>query len=222
MEVQKIILKKIPMEGTVVKGDLKKPNISKKAVLSLTIGTIVLGSFAYSHHSQKINDNLTFSSNYKSYSAQIEELFDVDISSDREENLNKFENISLLVEEYKNEEDESKKAALREKVLAEKDNVEALSLYILKDEIAKKHGGEWTDYRISPEKADGTWKAYGNGNDITLNDSSYNLANSIGNFQSLGSTQEIQDVDDKKIISRYENLITETANFIKNASKKAK
>lgn len=221
MEIQNTVLKKIPMEGKIKKENFRKRNISKTAVIPLAVGSIVLGTLAYHHHLET-EKNLTFSSNYKSYSAQIEELFNVDISTDNENQLNQLEEVSGLIKRYQSEE-ETNKENLFQELIEKKKVTEDLCLRILKEDIAKENGGKWDEYTIWQDHAEATWWAEGHGNTITLQGKQDRLVNAIGNCQITGHDNDYEKAKNPdKVVERYEKMILETARFIKNVSSKSK
>lgn len=220
MHIDRIVLKKTPKEGTIKKENFKSRSIPKSAVIPLAVGSIVLGALAYHKHIET-DKNLTFSPNYKSYSAQIEELFDVDISLNNEDNLNQLEEVAALINDYQNEDEETSKQIIFNQIVDKKKDTEKLCLRILKEDIAKEKGGKWDEYSIWQEHADAIWWADGHGDTFILQNKQVTLVNAIGNYQVLGEEYQIRDTSNPdKIVEKCEKMVLEAARFIKNISKK--
>ena len=220
MEIQTIVLKKIPIKGTIKEENFRKRGIPKAAVIPFAVGSIMLGAFAY-HKQIETNKNLTFSSNYGSYSEQIEELFDVDISEDNEKRLNQLEVVADLINEYHSVDESNNKKTIFLELVDKKKDTEDLCLRILKEDIAKENGGEWDEYTVWQEHADMTWWATGHDDTFTLQDRQDILVDAIGNCQILGDSSQVRETSNpNKIVDRYEKMVLETARFVKNISKK--
>lgn len=203
-------------------GVMIKGNIAKNTLVFLTAGVVALGTIGtLAYHNYSNNQNLVYSSsNYDSYGLQIEELFHVNIDEDKEQILNEFGDITEVINEYKNQEDYVRKNRILDSLIEKKSISEELSLKVLKDAIATKYGGNWSDYRIHQEKANDSWLAIGEEKTINLEGDFFNLACAIGNLQGVGNGDNIRKQDkEDKFIDKYENMIKETANLIKETSK---
>lgn len=203
-------------------GKIIKKDIKKAVAIPLAFGVVAVCGMMYKGHLEE-NKNLTYSSSYSSYSQQIEKLFQVDISEQNENRINKLEEVSSLISEYQNEKEESRKEYIYEQLMGNKKDTEDICLRILKEDIAKENGGSWDDYTINQEHADGLWLALGHGDNIILGGKQATLVDTIGNCQIVGhgsSYGEARNPD--KVIERYDKMILETVRFVKNVSEKTK
>lgn len=203
-------------------GKITKKDIKKTATISLTFGVVAVCGMMYLGH-LKENKDLTYSNEYSSYSQQIEELFQVDISEKNENRINELEEISSLISEYQNEKEESRKKNIYERLMENKKETENICLRILKEDIAKENGGNWDDYTISQEHADNLWLACGSEASITLGGKQETLVNAIGNCQITGCSSSYEEArNPDKVVKRYDKMILETVRFVKNVSEKTK
>lgn len=203
-------------------GKITKKDIQKKATITLTFGVVAVCGMMYLGY-LKENKNLSYSNEYSSYSQQIEELFQVDISDKNENRINKLEEVSSLISQYQNEKEEARKKNIYEQLMENKKETEDICLRILKEDIAKENGGSWDDYTISQEHADNIWLACGRGDNITLGRKQETFVNAIGDCQIVGYSIDYEEArNPDKVVKRYDKMILETVRFVKNVSEKTK
>lgn len=203
-------------------GTIIKKNIKKAVAIPLTFGVVTVCGMMYNGHLEE-NKNLTYSKEYPSYSQQVEQLFQVDISEENESRINKLEDVSNLISEYQDEKEESRKKNIYGKLMENKKDIENICLRILKEDIAKEKGGKWDDYTIWQEHADGLWLTSGRGDSATLHGKQETLVDAIGNCQIVGYSSDYEEAKNPdKVVQRYDKMILETARFVKNVSEKTK
>lgn len=203
-------------------GTIIRKNIKKAVAIPLTFGVVTVCGMMYNNHLEE-NKNLTYSKEYSSYSQQVEQLFQVDISEENESRINKLEEVSNLISEYQNEKEEPRKKNIYEQLMGNKEDIENICLRILKEDIAKENGGSWDEYSTSQEHVDGLWSAFGHGDNITLHGKQETLVNAIGNCQIVGHSSDYEGArNPDKVVKRYDKMILETVRFVKDVSKKTK
>lgn len=204
------------------KGRIHRNNIDPLAVaISVGVGvTVAIGTgLTLYNQAQKYE----YSSEYDSYTDQLESLFDVDISAEDDLILDRFQGIKEEMERYENTDSPVEKGKLYESLVDKKEYLETAALIILKTDIAKQYGGHYDEYKIQQLDYEPVWVAYNNVDSFELKDEREDLVNAIGETQTIGSNDFLKQGDYSKVLfDRYDRLIETTAKFITKTSEKTK
>lgn len=191
---------------------------------TLTIATFGVIGICAIFNTKKLD--YKYDSSYATYSEQLETTEKVDVSPSLENDINKLQEISTLVDEYKNSDIFFDKSNACEKLIGNYDYIIDTSLGILKTVIAEEHGVNEENISVSYEKSDGTWLAYGEGlGSISLHGDEYEVAEAIGGMQKNYNIEHLANSTQEEL-SDYVNtcgyLVNRTAFLVANKSPKSK
>lgn len=187
-------------------GNMNRKQISVIATATIfTVGVVSLCTVFSKGNKDNYKYDETLS---ESYANQLESRLDVDLDSDLEKSINKLQNISVLVNEYQDNEGFLQKSHISDSLVQNYSEIERTSLGILKRVVAREHGGDADDYRIGYEKSDNSWIASNQEvAAITLTGEERSLASSIGQFQNY------KDIDFEKLdidqMTKYINICSQ-------------
>lgn len=204
----------------------KQGNINKKHFLGPAVTVATLGVITLCSIFNEKDSEYKYDSNYSTYSQQIEDMDDVDISSSLETQINKLQEISLLVDEYQNDDVYLDKSSACEKLIGDYDYIVDTSLGILKNVIADEYGGEAENIKLCFEKSDCSWLAYGDGlKSISLSGNEFETAEAIGQFQNHYSIEQLSNSTQGEIndyVSECGHLVNKTVSLVADKAPKAK
>lgn len=181
-------------------GEIYNRQITAVATATLvTVGVVSLCAIFSKGNSQNYRYNIN---NSLPYAEQLENMLDINLDSDLEESVNKLQNISILIDEYQNNEGFLVRSHACESLAQNYSEIENTSLEVLKKVIAGEHGGVASEYQIGYEKSDNSWIASNHAvGAITLTGEERSLAEAIGQFQNYQSV-DFENLDIRGI-SQY-------------------
>lgn len=200
-------------------GRINKKRVALAATTVTTIGIISVASIFNKINSEKYEYN----KDYQTYAQQVEDIMDVDIEEDLEAELNKLQDIRILINDYETNEGLIDRAEVYKKIIENKDVIEKVSKNVVKMNLAEKYGGDASDIVIKFDNNDGTWFAvsetFGTKTipfDVSL------FVNSIAEFQGYDSESLEKEKDPEKFIELCKDIIKDTGEFVGDMSPKCK
>ena len=192
----------------------KTGRINKKMVyLAATVTAI--GVVGVSSHFISNDNKYSFNDKYSNYSAQLEEMMEVDMNTNLEDQLNTLQESRILIDSIKHDDSIVSRGDNFKKLIDQKDTLEYTGLTILKMNIAHEYGVNASDITTSFDNNDGTWRAFIDG---------YGAVSITGdNFHLVNSIAEIQGYDKDELLKKdnYKEYVNSCNRLIKNAGKVA-
>ena len=201
-------------------GTIKKIDVKYLAAIGATIGVLAVSIPALSKTIVNNTKTGSFDSDkYTSYSQQVESMYGVDIDEKTEEIINSLNKRQELVEDYINATNNNEKKQIFDEI--KNDSLADDALAVVKQSIAKEHGGSWEEYTISntePGYESANWTIRKDGEKtIELDSKSSALVQSVANLQSAYDTKNMDNYVDS-----YDRVIKSTVKYVGKTSDKAK
>lgn len=204
----------------VIKGTIKEINWDRVAAIGLTIGLV---SMSGAMIKMNMKAKATQLEHYDSFSKQIEDVYDVDIDSEKEPIVDGLGDLLALASEATTD---AEKQEVAEELNKERGEVKDSILDLIKMDYAKEDGLNASDYLIRRQDNNdgGGWEIYHQENgkvDVknlsSKENSLVNYANDIESFNYDGSKASAE-----KLVDEYEAAIKKTADHLGKTSDKAK
>lgn len=171
-----------------ITGRINKASLMQDALIAVGVGAIAILGVSFYQYNQNDREmsKYEYSSNYESYSEQIESVLNVDLSSNLEENLNSMEGMRKAVDDYNSDNALISKADALKVLIDGKNDFETSALGIAKNWCANEWGGSADDYRIVLEdSAAPVWLAVKN------NDGNHELGGDVKDLvEYIGQLQD--------------------------------
>lgn len=201
-------------------GTIKKIDVKYLAAIGATIGVLAVSIPALSKTIGNNTKTGSFDSDkYTSYSQQVESMYGVDIDEKTEAIINSLNKRQELVEDYINATNNNEKKQIFDEI--KNDSLVDDALAVVKQSIAKEHGGSWEEYTISntePGYEPANWIIRKDGEKtIELDSKSSALVQSVANLQSVYDTKNMDNYVDS-----YDRVIKSTVKYVAKTSDKAK
>lgn len=199
----------------------KTGRINKKRVAAVaTIATLgVIGICSIFHKGK----DFSYDSNYPSYSAQIEDMMEVDIDEGLENTLNEVQEIRMLIDEYKNDESLLGKADLYGKLIESKGKLTSAGLKVSKEYLSREHGGSPDDWKINydADSPISRWEASnGERTEHLYNSNIVSLLDALGDVQGY-SSERLKDAEKTdKFVNSCDELVEEMGTMVATLSQK--
>ena len=174
---------------------IKHPRI----VAGVVASTVLLGGSISSLYIKNRTQNIYGVSNeneslYDSYSMQLEDMLDIDISYNDEKIINKLDKYRECINDYNNTDSYARKYEAFSKLAMGRHEIEDISLRVAKEYLSVNYGGKEENWTLSYDGGSNTWVAHDDNHSIDLYDEVRNLADAIGSLQSI-DPDEVENPD---------------------------
>lgn len=198
----------------------KTGRINKKMIyLAATVTAI--GVVGVSSYFISKDNKYSFNDKYSNYSAQLEEMMEVDMNTNLEDQLNTLQESRILIDSIKNDDSIVSRGDNFKKLIEQKGTLESTSLTILKMNIAHKYGVNASDITTSFDNNDGTWSAfiddYGT---VSITGDNFDLVNSIAEIQGYDKDELLKEDNYKKYVNSCDKLIKDAGEVAVDMSPK--
>ena len=198
----------------------KTGRINKKMIyLAATVTAI--GVVGVSSHFISNDNKYSFNDKYSNYSAQLEEMMEVDMDTNLEDQLNTLQESRILIDSIKNDDSIVSRGDNFKKLIEQKGTLESTSLTILKMNIAHKYGVNASDITTSFDNNDGTWSAFIDGyGTVSITGDNFDLVNSIAEIQGYDKDELLKEDNYKKFVNSCDRLIKDAGEVAVDMSPK--
>lgn len=198
----------------------KTGRINKKMIyLAATVTAI--GVVGVSSHFISKDNKYSFNDKYSNYSAQLEEMMEVDMNTNLEDQLNTLQESRILIDSIKNDDSIVSRGDNFKKLIEQKGTLESTSLTILKMNIAHKYGVDASDITTSFDNNDGTWSAFIDGyGTVSITGDNFDLVNSIAEIQGYDKDELLKEDNYKKYVNSCDRLIKDAGEVAVDMSPK--
>lgn len=198
----------------------KTGRINKKMIyLAATVTAI--GVVGVSSHFISNDNKYSFNDKYSNYSAQLEEMMEVDMDTNLEDQLNTLQESRILIDSIKNDDSIVSRGDNFKKLIEQRGTLESTGLTILKMNIAHKYGVNASDITTSFDNNDGTWSAFIDGyGTVSITGDNFDLVNSIAEIQGYDKDELLKEDNYKKFVNSCDRLIKDAGEVAVDMSPK--
>lgn len=172
-----------------------------RIVAGVLASTVLLGSGIHSLYEKDRIQNIygiseEKESSYDSYSMQLEDMLDIDISTGDEKRINALDKYREYINDYNNADSYAKQYDAFSNLASGRYKIEDVCLSVAKGYLSSTHGGMEKGWTLSYDKDSDAWVAHDNNQSMDLKGNVRELVDYIGVLQSYPSTDEIKDPDE--------------------------